>query len=147
MVANHGERSSSSATFTQVDGRHNLLFSVPRKAPVQGTDAAEGDRMPDSRCIARWLAITGVALMLQGCWDDEQLTLLGEGGCRSADGSEGNPTYVSGVSIDQCQSKCFNGQANCTAVEYNTNNGQCEVHSDPIIKHEEVAGVFCYRRN
>ena len=103
--------------------------------------------MPKSRYVARWLVMSGVALMLQGCWDDEQLTLLGEGGCRITDGSEGEPIYVSGLSLDQCQAKCFNGTPNCTAVEYNTNNGQCEVHSDPITKFEVVEGVFCYQRN
>ena len=44
--------------------------------------------------IGLWCAIVGVALAAQGCRDDGQdrLTLLGEGGCRTADGGEGTPS-------------------------------------------------------
>ena len=38
-------------------------------------------------------AIVGVALMVQGCLENDEypLTLLGDGGCRTADGDEGKP--------------------------------------------------------
>jgi hypothetical protein len=102
--------------------------------------------LPKARQFAGWLVIAGVALSVQGCWENEQknLTLLGEGGCRFADGGGGQPIYISRVSLDECEAKCFNGNAKCTAVEYNTNNSQCEIHSELIAKYEEVKGVFCY---
>ena len=100
-----------------------------------------------AREISGWVVIAGFALTAQGCWEDEQVTSLGEGGCRIADGGGGVPVHFSGLSSDECKAKCFNGSGKCTAVEYNTNNGQCEIHSEPIVKYEEVEGVFCYRRN
>jgi hypothetical protein len=105
--------------------------------------------MPKARPFAGWLVIAGVALSVQGCWESEQkdLTLLGEGGCRIADGGEGRPIYIKGVSLDECEAKCFDGDGKCTAVEYNTNNSQCEIHSQPITKYEKVGGVFCYTRS
>jgi hypothetical protein len=90
--------------------------------------------------------IAGVWL-IQGCWENDQLTLLGEGACRLADGSEGAPESLSGLSSEQCQAQCSAEDAQCTAVEYNTNTGLCEIHSEPIVKYEEVEGVFCYVRN
>jgi PAN domain len=90
--------------------------------------------------------IAGVC-MIQGCWDNDQYTLLGEGGCRLADGREGGPVHLSGLSSEQCQAKCSAEDGKCTAVEYNTNNGQCEIHSGPIVKFEEFDGVFCYVRH
>ena len=93
-----------------------------------------------------WLAIVGIAFAVQGCWGSEQdqLTLLGDGGCRIADGGAGDPTYFSGLSQDECKAKCFDGTGPCVAVEFNANNGACEVHSEPITKFEKVEGVTCY---
>jgi hypothetical protein len=92
------------------------------------------------------VVIAGV-WMIQGCWENEQFTLLGEGGCRLADGGEGTPEYLSGLSSEQCQAQCSAEDGQCTAIEYNTNNGLCEIHSEPIVKFEGVEGVFCYLRN
>jgi PAN domain len=102
--------------------------------------------MPDARYIRGWAMIAGV-LMIQGCWEDEQFTLLGEGGCRLADGSEGEPKYLTGLTSEQCQAECSADNGGCTAVEYNTDGGLCEIHSGPIVKFEGVEGVFCYVRN
>jgi hypothetical protein len=101
--------------------------------------------MPAVR-IGSWLAIVGVALMMQGCWDEQEdrLTLLGEGGCRAADGGEGEPAYTQATSAEECEAQCFVGETPCTAVEYNANNGTCEVHHQPITKFEKVEGVVCY---
>ena len=145
-VADSGERGSASASFTFANTYSTCCF-LPQWGPVTGTDSAEGEEMPKAREIRGWAIIAGAVLMAQGCWEDERVTLLGEGGCRIADGSQGTPTYVSGLSSDQCQAECFNENGNCTAVEYNTNNGQCEIHSEAIIKYEAVEGVFCYLRN
>ena len=98
------------------------------------------------RHIIGWVVIAGVWL-IQGCWENEQFTLLGEGGCRLADGGEGGPVHLSELSSEQCQAKCSAEDGKCTAVEYNTNNGQCEIHSEAIVKFEGVEGVFCYVRN
>jgi hypothetical protein len=105
--------------------------------------------MPKARQISGWVVIAGVGLLGQGCWEDAQdrVTLLGEGGCRIADGGEGDPIHLSGLSSDQCQARCFDENGKCTAVEYNVNNGQCEIHSDPVVKYEGVEGVFCYLRD
>jgi PAN domain len=102
--------------------------------------------MPNPRWIKGCLVIISV-LMIQGCRDDEQFTLVGEGGCRLADGGEGGPVHLAGLSSEQCQAECTAENGKCTAFEYNTNNGNCEVHSEPIVKFEAVAGVFCYLRN
>lgn len=104
--------------------------------------------MPKARQVAGGLVIAGIALMMQGCWEDEQdrLILLGEGGCRTADGSEGAYITISAVSFNQCEAKCFDVNGQCTALEYNTNNSNCEIHSAPITSFEEVTGVSCYQR-
>jgi hypothetical protein len=101
--------------------------------------------MLKSRPIGVWLAILGVALTVQGCWDEQdQLELLGDGGCRTADGGEGGPTHFSEMSLDECKAQCFDGDAPCAAVEFNANNSKCEVHFEPITKFEAVEGVACY---
>ena len=90
-----------------------------------------------------------VAPLVQG-WskgEQDQLTLLGEGGCRLADGGEGHPVHLAGLSSEQCHAECTSENGKCSAVEYNTNNGNCEVHSEPIVKFEGVEGVFCYLPN
>ncbi len=91
------------------------------------------------------LAIIGLSLLVQNCGEDDRdgLTLLGNGGCRTADGGEGNPTFFE-VSLDACKTKCFEDDGKCTAVEYNANNSNCEIHSEPITKFEEVDNVECY---
>jgi PAN domain len=96
--------------------------------------------------IGLWCAIVGFALAAQGCRDDAQdrLTLLGEGGCRTADGGEGTPSPIQVASAEACEAQCFAGQAACAAVEYNANNGICEVHREPIARFEHVEGVACY---
>jgi hypothetical protein len=102
--------------------------------------------MVEKRHIWICLVVAGIALAVQGCWEDkpDELTLLGEGGCRTADGGEGDPRYVSGLSLDACKAECFNGDVSCAAVEYNANNSNCEVHSGQITKFEDVEGVSCY---
>jgi PAN domain len=96
--------------------------------------------------IGIWVTVAGIALMLQGCWDEQpqQLALLGDGGCRMANGAEGKPTLSGAKSPDECQAQCFTGETPCVAVEYNANNNRCEVHHDEITKFEKVAGVTCY---
>jgi PAN domain len=98
------------------------------------------------RRVRLWFAIAGIAVALQGCWenDEDQLTLLGDGGCRTADGREGEHTVVSQASHDACKAQCFVANEPCTAVEFNSNNGNCEVHSEQITKYEKVEGVACY---
>jgi hypothetical protein len=96
--------------------------------------------------IGVWIAVTGIALVVQGCWDEQpqQLALLGDGGCRMANGSEGKPATMGAKSADECQAQCFTGETPCVAVEYNANNSRCEVHREPIAKFEKVDGVACY---
>jgi len=93
-----------------------------------------------------WLAMVGVALAVQGCWENEQdqLTLLGNGGCRTADGSVGNPKTTTGISLDTCRALCDDGDVSCVAVEYSANTETCEIHSEPITKFERIEGVVCY---
>ena len=112
--------------------------------------------------IVGGFAMAGIVPQVQGCWQDEQprgtrvpypmpsfrgrLTLLGEGGCRTADGEQGEHTMISAVSFDDCKAKCLEANGQCTALEYNSNNSSCEIHSEPITSFEGVAGVSCYRR-
>jgi hypothetical protein len=99
--------------------------------------------------IAGGFVLAEVAPLVQG-WskgEQDQLALLGEGGCRLADGGEGNPVHLAGLSYEQCQAECTSENGECSAVEYNTNNGQCELHSGTIVKFEEIEGVFCHLRN
>ncbi len=102
--------------------------------------------MPEAVRIGVWLTVVSMALMAQGCWDDQQaeLTLLGEGGCRTADGGEGESSNVLTASADECEAQCFAGEKPCAAVEFNGNNNQCEIHRQPITSVEKVEGVFCY---
>ena len=96
--------------------------------------------------VSAYLAVVGLALAVQGCWDDKEdrLTLLGDGGCRTADGGDGQPKYVPGVTLDTCKTRCFDTDTPCTAIEYNTKNSNCEIHSQPITRFAEAAGVACY---
>jgi hypothetical protein len=104
-----------------------------------------GGDMLKARRIGRWLVIVGVALAAQGCWEEqERLTLLGEGGCRTADGGHGDSWTVKAGSAEECEAQCSAGGTPCTAVEYNSNDGACEVHRAPIARFEHVAGVACY---
>jgi hypothetical protein len=106
--------------------------------------------------VAGGFGLAGVAPLMQVCSQDEpqhesqdeqdQLTLLGEGGCRLADGGQGAHTTISKVSFDQCKQKCLAVKGRCTALEYNSNNNDCEIHSGPITAFEQVAGVSCYHR-
>jgi hypothetical protein len=99
--------------------------------------------------VAGGFVLAGVAPLVQAWSQDEQdqFTLLGEGGCRLADGGEGNPVHLAGLSYEQCQAECTSENGECSAVEYNTNNAQCELHSGTIVKFEEIEGVFCHLRN
>jgi hypothetical protein len=92
------------------------------------------------------LVIVGIALTVQGCWeqDQDQLTLLGDGGCRTADGGDGSPTYIAGMSLEGCKQHCFGDGGPCAAIEFNSGNGMCEVHSAAITRVEPVEGVACY---
>jgi PAN domain len=105
-----------------------------------------GGNMPKAGRIAVWGAITGIALALQGCWEDDgrQLTLLGGGGCRTADGGEGVPATISVASVDECRSRCLGENGSCVAAEFNGNTNSCEIHSMPITTYEKVEGVACY---
>jgi len=106
--------------------------------------------------VAGGLVIAGVAPLVQVCAqaeaqhesqdEEDQLTLLGEGGCRTADGGQGAYTRISSVSFDQCKTECFGLNGKCIALEYNSNINGCEIHSEPITSFEEVAGVSCYQR-
>jgi PAN domain len=104
-----------------------------------------GGNMLKARRIGRWLAIVGVALAAQGCWEEqENLTLIGEGGCRTADGGHGDSWTVQVAAAEDCEAHCSAEEVPCTAVEYNANNGMCEIHREPIARFEHVAGVACY---
>jgi hypothetical protein len=96
--------------------------------------------------VGVWFAIVGIALAVQGCWekDEDGLTLLGEGGCRTSDGGDGQHTSFPGMSEDGCKAQCLAETEPCTAVEFNSNNGSCEIHSQPVTKFEAVQGVSCY---
>lgn len=102
--------------------------------------------MRKAKHLAAWLAVVGFALVVQGCEKDKEdrLTLLGDGGCRTDDGGDGQPQYIPGLSLDACKAQCFATDTPCTAIEYNTNNSNCEVHSQPITRFAETAGVACY---
>jgi hypothetical protein len=52
--------------------------------------------------------MVGIALVIQGCWQQEEdrLVHLGEDGCRTADGSEGEYTVVSARSSEECEAQC-----------------------------------------
>jgi hypothetical protein len=101
------------------------------------------------RQVGVGLVIVGIALTVQGCWenDEDQLTLLGDGGCRTADGDDGSATYISGTSLESCRQHCFENDELCTAIEFNSNNSRCEVHSESITRVEPVKGVACYVLN
>ena len=98
------------------------------------------------RQVGVGLVIVGIALTAQGCWekDQEQLTLLGDGGCRTEDGGDGGPDYISGISLEECKQHCFKNGGPCSAVEFNSGNGMCEVHSKAITRVEPAEGVACY---
>jgi PAN domain len=98
------------------------------------------------RQVGVGLVIVGIALTAQGCWekDEDQLTLLGDGGCRTDDGDDGSATYISGMSLERCRQNCFKKEEPCTAIEFNSNNSMCEVHSETITRVEPVEGVACY---
>ena len=102
--------------------------------------------MPKAGKIAVCGVIAGIALVVQGCWEDDErrLTLLGGGGCRTADGGEGAPATISVASVDECGSRCFGENGSCAAVEFDGNNNACEIHSAPITTFEKVEGVECY---
>jgi len=125
-------------------GSDEALNYVARDAEI-GAAGVSGGNMVKVRQAGLWLAIACIVLAMQGCWEEEgtQLTLLGDGGCRTADGSEGAYSVVRERSEDSCKTRCFGANAPCTAVEFNANNGQCEVHTQPITQYEKVAGVTC----
>jgi PAN domain len=102
--------------------------------------------MPRLKRIALWSTILGIAFMVQACWEDEQkgLKLVGAGACRNADGSEGRPRTVKAASLDDCSSQCLQEGKSCKAIEYNSTNGSCEIHSEPMTSFEKVEGVSCY---
>ncbi|HEX5077976.1 MAG TPA: PAN domain-containing protein [Geminicoccaceae bacterium] len=102
--------------------------------------------MPKVIRIGALFAIVGIALTAQGCWDENphELTFLGEGGCRTADGGEGPHVTLAASSSDECQAHCFSGKQACVAVEFNSTNNSCEIHSKPITSFAKAAGVSCY---
>jgi PAN domain len=96
--------------------------------------------------ISAWLAVVVLAFALQACGDDkqDQLTLLGNGGCRTADGGDGHPKYVAGLTLDACKAQCLQANSSCTAIEYNSAKNNCEIHSQPITQVAATDGVSCY---
>ena len=100
--------------------------------------------MPKAGLIGTWCVLVGVVLMAQGCGDDDdRLVLLGEGGCRTADGGSGaHETFK--LSFDECKARCLDQGAKCTAIEYSPDTRSCEIHSDGITKFEKAEGVACY---
>jgi hypothetical protein len=96
--------------------------------------------------IIRSLAFAAIAFIAQGCDqpEEDQLTLLGDGGCRTADGGEGEFTPFKVASWDECAAQCSGENGTCTALEYNANNGDCEVHQQPITSVAAVDGVQCH---
>jgi hypothetical protein len=109
-------------------------------------DLEEGGNMRKAAQISGWLAVGVLAIALQACWDDkqDQLTLLGNGGCRTADGGDGHPKYVAGLSLDACKTQCLETKSSCTAIEYNSAKNNCEIHSQPITQVAVSDGVSCY---
>jgi hypothetical protein len=93
-----------------------------------------------------WLAVVTLALAVQGCWDDKQdkFMLLGNGGCRTADGGAGHPKYLAGLSLDACKAQCLDANTSCTAIEYNSAKNNCEIHSQPVTQVAVTEGVSCY---
>jgi hypothetical protein len=63
---------------------------------------------------------------------------------RIADAGEGEFVTVSQESQDACKAQCFTATEPGTAVEFNSTNGSCELHSQPITKFKKVEGVACY---
>ena len=61
--------------------------------------------MPKVVRIGTLFAIVAIALTAQGCWDEQphELTFLGEGGCRTADGGEGELVTVAASSSAACR--------------------------------------------
>jgi PAN domain len=102
--------------------------------------------MPGARDVVVGIALIGMALSVQGCWDSEEdrFTLLGEGVCRTTDGGQGAFTTVAAASLEECQAQCLDDNGSCRAIEYITNNGNCELHSAPITKYANADGVGCY---
>jgi hypothetical protein len=98
--------------------------------------------------VAGGFVPAGVASLAQGCaqGEQDQLTLLGEGGCRTANGAQGAHTTIAAVSLDQCKEKCLDLDGMCTALEYNSDNNNCEIHSESITSFAQSAGVSCYKR-
>ena len=98
------------------------------------------------RQVGVGLVIIGIAVTVQGCWekDEDQLTLLGAGGCRTGNGDNGSRTYISGLSLEECKQHCFENDQPCSAIEFNSNNNKCEVHSGAITRVEAAKGVACY---
>jgi PAN domain len=115
-----------------------------RLSPDEALDGPPEVDMPEARQIGLGFAIVGIALLVQGCWEDEEFALLGNGGCRTADDRHGAFTTVSTVSLDDCQGQCSEIDEQCTAVEYIADDGNCEIHSEPITRFEEKEGVACY---
>ena len=87
-------------------------------------------------------ALVSTALLMQACGEDEQFSLLGTGGCRTADDGQGTYTTISGLSLEECRAQCSNGR--CTGFEFRAEDGNCEIHSEPITRFEHVEGVSCY---
>jgi PAN domain len=102
--------------------------------------------MPEARHIGMWFAILGIALMLQGCWENEQdrFALVGDGGCRTADDRHGSQTTVTEITLAECRERCLEVNGACSAIEYTSSGGVCEIHSEPITKFESAEGVTCY---
>jgi hypothetical protein len=101
--------------------------------------------MIETKRLSFCFGVVSMALLVQGCWEeDEQFSLLGSGGCRTTDDRQGAYTTISGLSLEECRAQCSRTNGRCTAIEFRAEDGNCELHSDPITKFEPREGVACY---
>jgi len=75
---------------------------------------------------------------------------LGHGGCRTAGGSSGTYTVMPGRvhsvrGSQRCRDACA-ASSSCVAYELRTNDGRCELHTEPITKSSPHAGYVCYAK-
>ena len=70
------------------------------------------------------------------------------GGCRTAQGGQGDFRLYRDVTLGECQQKCRGRRGpECEAVEYNRRSKTCEVHYKRItsITGNRQSGTICYK--